>query len=188
MNLMKAIVFSPGELFKTSKEKKRDIILLFVFSFFIVFLKSFFKERHWINFYANQPLNELFSFFAIPQISVIATYFSFFIFVFVLFCFAKLFSKEGSFKQLLFALMSISGIGILSHLIVTPLNILSKSLALPICFIFYMWVVILTILAIKNTQSVAFVKAIPIFLLGALPFILFGWILVVSPYLGCLVI
>ncbi|NDY43595.1 hypothetical protein G3N55_12195 [Dissulfurirhabdus thermomarina] len=185
MNLIKAIVISPGELFKNSKEKKRDIVLLFVISFAVVFLKSFFKGRYAtnFNFFENQSLNEVFSFLAIPQVTVVTTYISFFIFVSLLFLIVKIFSKEASFKTLLFSLMSISGIGVIAHLIATPMMFFAESFIMSIGYVFYLWVVVLSVLAIKNSQSLPLVKAVTSFLIVALPFLLFGWLPVISPYL-----
>lgn len=183
MILMKAIVISPGELFKNSKEKERDIVLLFVISFVVVFLKSFFKGRFATNFFENQTLNEVFSFLAIPQVTVVITYLSFFVFVFLLFLIVKFFSKEASFKPLLFSLMSISGIGILAHLIATPLIFFAKSFIMPIGYVFYLWVIVLTVLSIKNSQSLTLVKAVHSVLIAVLPFLLFGWLPIISPYL-----
>lgn len=184
MNLLKAIIVSPGDLFRNSIDKRKEIVSLFVVSFVVVLLKSFFKGRHAAtNFFESQTLNEIFSFLAIPQVAAIVTYLLFFLFTFVLFFIIKFFSKETSLKPLLLALMSISGIGIIAHIITIPLFFFAKPLIMPISYAFYLWVVILTLWSIKNSQSLALVKVVPIFLVVAFPFFLFGWLLVISPYL-----
>ncbi len=184
MNLLKAIIVSPGDLFRNSIDKREEIVSLFVVSFVVVLLKSFFKGRHAAtNFFESQTLNEIFSFLAIPQVAAIVTYLLFFVFVIVLFFIIKLFSKEASFKPLLLSLMSISGIGVIAHFITMPLIFFAKSLIMPISYVFYLWVVVLTLWSIKNSQDLALVKVIPSFLVVASPFLLFGWLLVLSPYL-----
>lgn len=184
MDLIKMIVVSPSELFRNSKEKRREIILLFVASFVVVLLKSFFKGRYAAtNFFENHILNLIFSFLAIPQVTVFVTYLSFFVFAFVLFLVIRLFSRDASFKPLLFSLMSISGIGIIAHIITVPLIFFAKPFIIPLCYAFYIWVIILTLWSIKSSQNLTLVKAIPSFLIVALPFLLLGWLPVISPYL-----
>lgn len=184
MNLLKAIIVSPGDLFRNSIDKRKEIVSLFVFSFVVVLLKSFFKRRHTAtNFFDSQTLNDIFSFLAIPQVAAIVTYLLFFVFVIVLFFIIKLFSKEVSFKPLLLSLMSLSGIGVIAHFITIPLIFFAKSLIMPISYVFYLWVIILSLWSIKNSQNLALVKVIPSFLVVAAPFLLFGWLLVISPYL-----
>lgn len=79
--------------------------------------------------------------------------------------------------------MSITIIGIIAHIISFPLNFFEKSLVLYIKYIFYIWVIFLNIFAIYNTLDVRLIKII-FSLFGAFsPFLIFGWILVVSPYL-----
>lgn len=184
MNLLKAIVLSPGEIFTNSREKSKEIVSLFTISFIIVLLKSFFKARHEAsNFFETQILNEIIYFLSIPQIAAIAIYLFFFIFSLLLFLVIRIFSKDASLKSLMLSLMSISGVGIFAHIATMPLMFFAKSLINPIGYIFYLWVIVLTLWAIKNSQNLPLVKVIPSFLVVAFPFLLFGWLPVISPYL-----
>ncbi len=184
MNLLKAIIVSPGDLFRNSIDKRKEIVSLFVVSFVVVLLKSLFERKHApTNFFNSQTLNDIFSFLAIPQVVAIITYLLFFVFVIVLFFIIKLFSKEVSFQPLLLSLMSISCIGVIAHFITIPLIFFAKSMIMPISYMFYLWVIALSFWSIKNSQDLPLVKVIPVFIVVVAPFLLFGWLLVISPYL-----
>lgn len=171
--------------FKGGKGEMRDAVSLFVVSFLVVLVKSFFKERGviYFNFFESRFLNNMFSYLAIPQVAAIVVYVLFFLFVFVLFLVVRIFSKDASFGPLLFSLMSISIIGIIAHIVTIPMVFIAKKAIVATSYIIYFLVVALNILSIKNSQRLPFVKAVLCFFIASLPFLLFGWFAVVSPYL-----
>ena len=179
-------MFSPSDIFIDATRRKKEIFLLFIINFFIVLIKSLFKQKYSdTNFFDNQILNIFFSFLAIPQFSVIITYILFFFFVWILFMILKLFSKQVLFMPLLCSLMSISAIGVVAHLTIIPVSLIlsEKSSLLLLNYFFYLWAIILTVWSIKKSQSQTLPKATLIFLMAAFPFVLFGWLSIISPYL-----
>ena len=157
--IFKKIIIFPNNFFKDLTNKRKYIIFLFIINFIIVLVKSFFISKSNIIFFEDKILDRIFSFLAIPQVAVIITYLSFFIFSIIFFIILKYSSRSSLsiyfYPSFLLSLMSISIIGIIAHIISFPLNFFEKSLVLYIKYIFYIWVI----------------------------FLIFGWILVVSPYL-----
>lgn len=185
--IFKKIIIFPNNFFKDLTNKRKYIIFLFIINFIIVLVKSFFISKSNIIFFEDKILDRIFSFLAIPQVAVIITYLSFFIFSIIFFIILKYSSRSSLsiyfYPSFLLSLMSISIIGIIAHIISFPLNFFEKSLVLYIKYIFYIWVIFLNIFAIYNTLDVRLIKIIFSLFCAFSPFLIFGWILVVSPYL-----
>ena len=185
--IFKGIIISPNVFFKDLTEKRKYIISLFIINFIIVLIKSFFISRGKIIFFEDKILDKIFSFLAIPQVVVIITYLSFFIFSILFFIIIKYSSEKflsiHLYPSFLLSLMSISIIGIIAHIISFPINFFAKSLISHIRYIFYIWIIFLNILTVYNTQNVRLIKIICSFLIAFFPFLIFSWFLVVSPYL-----
>lgn len=152
-------------------------------SCFITLFKSFSKKRYYNNFFSNQDINEILSFFNIPQIQWVITLLSFVLFIFLISKFCKFFLKKCNKKDLILCFMSISSAGILLHILFFIFHyFLSQQFIYMLRHIAFIWIAYLSIIAIKNSQNASYMKAIIIFILSGLPVIIIIGLAGLAPY------
>ena len=183
--LLSYIILRPVSVFRkiNNGKYKYEVIIMFLASISITLFKSFSKNSYQGNFFSNQSVNEIVAFFDIPQIRWVITLISFGLFVFLVSIFCKLFLKKCNPKILVMTLMSISGVGVILHLLFSLFSIfLSQNLIYAARHLAFIWIVCLSIAAIKNSQQTTFIKSIIIFILAGLPPIFIIGLPGIAPY------
>jgi hypothetical protein len=83
--------------------------------------------------------------------------------------------------------MSISGIGIIARIFMLIVGPILPTVILSVFrYLFLLWVVALSLWAIKDIQGISLSKAAFCYFVGALPFLFFGGKPVLAPYLAYL--
>lgn len=187
--LVKDIILQPSAVFKKMKigNIQREVLIVFGVAALIPLLKSFSISRRWINFFADERLNQLFSTLSIPQFKWLISYITYFTMICFVFGFCRLLGRAESLKSLMLAFMSISGVGIVSQVLFYPVQfVLPKNVISIGSYFVYLWVIGLSIKAIQVTQSFSFAKALASLLPPAIIFAVISGMAVVSPYLAWL--
>lgn len=180
------IIFKPAGLFKNigSGEYNFSIYVLFFVSAVITFFKSFSMTKQNINFFSNSTINEIMSFFSIPQIKWCLTFLSFILFVFLIRGFCRLLLKECNNKNLILCFLSISSVGILLQILFYALNFfLSQQFVYTFSYVAFIWIVSLSVIAIRNSQDASYKKSIMIYILSSLPVIFIIGLTGLAPFL-----
>lgn len=188
INIVQGIVGHPYTFFKGnfSEKIKYNIFVLFVLSAFLTFIKSFTfnVEGNSINYYSNEIYNMLFSFLAIPQIKWLSTYLIFFVFLLLLYLFCHLYTKSCNKKELLLDYLAIGSIGVFLQILFLCLSfVLSNQIIFFISYIALIWIIYLSIIAVKSSQKMSGLKAVFVYISSALPIFLIGGIPCIAPNL-----
>ncbi len=187
LNISMLLVMHPRECFSkiTNENNAFLITVLFAISCMIPLVKSLFEpDKYKNNFFQNQNLNELISFFNIPQIRWLLALAGFFLFLFLANYFGKIFTKKYNKQSLLYCLLAISIVGILSHAIFYIGSFfLPPYVLIQVRMVIFTWVIFLSISGIKNSQDISYKAAICIFVISALPSIILIGLPGFSPYL-----
>ena len=181
----KDIIINPTKLFRKIEQgsSNSSIFVLFFISLLITFVKSFSKSQNFINFFSNENLNKILSFISIPQARWAITLLSFALSVYLIGIFCNLFLKRYN-KKLISCILSISSVGILLHLFFFIMyDLLSQKSIYLLRSISFIWVMCLSISAIKNTQNASYMESILVFVLSILPAILIIGLPGFAPYL-----
>jgi hypothetical protein len=184
--LTKESILYPNRLFADVNRGKllKEISLVFCFGAIITFIKSFFQEGQIVNFFEDNRINNILGILSIPQVLWIISYVSYFIFIFIMLMICRLFNKKTEPKRLALAIMSLSAIGVVMQILFFAFKfILPQEYLIMGSNIIYLWVIILTVFAIKATQKLPFIKSIICFLIPALPFIFLVYLSGMAPYL-----
>lgn len=187
--LVRAVIFQPGNVFRQVKkgELQREVLTIFCIAALIPLMKSFYLRRQFLNFFADERLNQLFSALSIPQIKWFVTYLAYFAMICLAYGICRLFRKVDSIRALLLAFMSISSIGIVSQIFFYLVNfVLPKNVMFIGSYCIYFWIAGLSIMAIQITQGLSFSKALTSFLPPAIFFTIICGMAAVSPYLAWL--
>jgi len=166
LGLFKSIIFNPARIFQNIGKGKYDLTVYFLFlvSALITFFKSFSIKKHNINFFLNESINEILSFFSIPQIKWLITFLSFILFVFLIRVFCQFLLKGCNKKELMVCFLSISSAGILLQILFYILQyFLSQKSVYVLSYIAFVWIVYLSIIAIKNSQNASYMKSVMIY-------------------------
>ncbi|MBL0716934.1 MAG: YIP1 family protein [Desulfosarcina sp.] len=185
LELFKNIILHPAKVFQNMRKDEYAFIVYFLFltSCLITFLKSFSKKKYNNNFFANQDINEIIFFFNIPQIQWVITLLSFVLFIFLIGNFCNFFLKRYNKKDLILCLLSISSVGILLHITFFVLHIfLSQQSIYMLGHIAFVWIICLSIIAIKNSQNTSYTKSIIIFILSGVPAVFIIGLSGLAPY------
>jgi hypothetical protein len=186
LGLFKSIMFNPARVFQNMGKGKYDLTVYFLFlvSGLITFFKSFSIKKHNINFFLNESINEILSFFSIPQIKWLITFLSFILFVFLIRVFCQLLLKGCNKKELMVCFLSISSAGILLQILFYILQyFLSQKSVYVLSYIAFVWIVYLSIIAIKNSQNASYMKSVIIYIFSGLPVILIIGLTGLAPFL-----
>lgn len=187
--LIRDVIVQPGEVFRAAKngEIQREALIVFGVAALIPLFKSFSARRNFINFFADERLNQLLSTLSIPQIKWLITYLVYFAMICVAFGICRLFGRAEGLKALMLAFMSISGVGIVSQILFYPIQfVLPNNVIFIGSYCIYLWVIGLSIRAIQVTQGLSFAKALASFLPPAIVFAVICGMAAVSPYLAWL--
>jgi len=153
----------------------------------ITLFKSFVIKRQKVSFFANESLNQILSVLSIPQLRWVILYLVYFGFLYMVFGMCKLFNKEASLKSLMFAFISISGIGIIGQFLFYFLQIvIPKGLIFSGSYLVYLWSIVLYIQAIRVTQGISFLSTLVSFFVPAIVIIATIGLVAISPYLAWL--
>lgn len=187
--LVRDVILQPGDVFRKTKngEIQREVLIVFTVAALIPLFKSFSARRQFLNFFADERLNQMLSMLSIPQIKWFITYLAYFAMIYFVFGICRLFCRAQSLKSLMLAFMSISGVGIVSQILFYPIHfVLPKNVIFIGSYFVYLWVIGLSIRAIQMTQGLSFPKALASFLPPAIIFAVICGMAVVSPYLAWL--
>lgn len=190
-DLVKSILLNPTRAFKNRNKDENDysVYILFLISCLITFSKSFSKKKYNYNFFSNQDINEIFSFFNIPQIQWALALLSFILFIFLIGKFCNFFLKKYNKRDLILCLLSIGSAGILLHILFFIFHyFLSQQSIFILRHMAFIWIIYLSISAIKNSQNTSYMKSILIFILAGLPAVFIIGLPGFAPYSMWLVI
>ncbi len=188
--LFKNIIFSPNRLFKEIGEGEYNFAVWFLFgmSGLITFFKSFGIKTYNIYYFTNEHFNKIMSFFSIPQIKWFYAFLSFILFVLLMKFFCRFLLKKCKEKDLLLSVLSISSAGILLQIVFSILHyILSQTFIYMLSNIAFIWIVCLSIMAIKNSQGATYMKSCMIYIFSGLPVFLVIGLTGLAPFLLWLV-
>jgi len=191
VRLARDVILQPGNVFNKARngELQREALIVFSVAALIPLFKSFSIRRQVLNFFADDRLNQLLSALSIPQVKWFITYLAYFVMICFVFGICRFFVKAENMKQLILALMSISGVGIVSQIIFYSIQfVLPKNIVFIGSYCVYLWVIGLSVRAIQVTQGLSFPKALASFLPPAIIFALICGIAAVSPYLAWLTV
>jgi hypothetical protein len=189
--LFKNIILKPKHLFINIKSDEfiKEIDIIFIFSAVVTLIKSFMvqHETFTYSFYKSEFLNWAIEFLNNAQVSLFVIYLSYFIVLYIIFIFCRLFKNNIKYKNLALSFMAISAIGILMQIIFLIFSIFISEYILDICFkLILVWIVYLSIMAVKLSQDLTLLQAVICFMVPALPFTLFINVLSIAPYLAWL--
>jgi len=186
--LLVEIIISPSKAFqdicKNGESYKKTIYFCFIVSSLIPLWKSFSKERAYFNFFANETANAIISFYSIPQVQWLTTFVGFVLFIFTIAFLCRFFTNGNSKTELIHCVVSTSLIGILLQFIFILFQVVSFYKKIPMLWwISIIWIVVLTIIAIKNSQQITYLRATLIFLCASIPIILVIGVTGLAPFL-----
>ncbi|WP_407924244.1 YIP1 family protein [Desulfosarcina alkanivorans] len=187
-NLLKDIVVNPFNVFKEIRDGafKNETLLIFITVTVLSFIKSgglSGVHRETVHFYSSDKLNYFFSLLSIPQVNWLITFVSFFVFILLIYLIFNL-KDSPKMEPLLLSLLSISGIGLIFHVLSillryffphTPFNYL--------VYFVYLWTLMLSVFAVKICMNSSFLKSGVVLTIAALPMVFIVGLLAVSPYL-----
>ena len=184
--IMKDLVLNPVRVFRNinTETHKHEAYFLFSLSALITFYKSFSIKMYKINYFPDEKINDILSLFNIPQVKWFMGFLSFFLFLLLIKFLCKLILKNCNQKYLFICYLSISGAAIILQFIFFVIqSFFSQKLVYALSYIAFFWIIFLSILAIKNSQSTSFSKATIIYFASAIPIILIMGLPGVSPFM-----
>lgn len=187
LEIFKNIILNPPKIFHNISIREGrycfSIYFLFFTSCLITFFKSFGKKKYNNNFFPNQDINEILSFFNIPQIQWVLTLLSFILLIFLIGKFCNYFLRKFNKKGLILCFLSISSAGILLHIFFFVFHyFLPQQTIYILRHIAFVWIIYLSIIAIKTSQNTTYMKSIMIFILSGLPAIFIIGLPGLAPY------
>ena len=183
---IREMILQPSSLFEKIKRGAllKQTLIVFGFGALIPLGKSFFIRKHSITFFADEWINELLSILNIPQLLWLINYIVYFGFLCGVFGVCKLFNKESNLRTIVLAFMAISAIGILAQVFFYPLQfILTKRLLLFGGYVVYLWVIWLSLQAIRVTQGFSLLKILLSFFSPAIVIVAIMGFPAICPYL-----
>ena len=186
---LKNIVFDPTGVF--NKLKKGQLVfetyVVFLIGASITFFKTIRLRGRSIHFFEDRSVSQILSFFAIPQVKWVFVYIIYFLFVLILSISGRIFFKRIEFRPLFLCLMSISGIGIILQAVFFVLHyIIPQNINFYLTYVAFVWVVVLSLLAIKYSQEISISKSLLLLIIAGLPIIFIAGLTGISPYLAWL--
>jgi hypothetical protein len=190
--LLKNVVVAPNPVFGKIRDGwlVQEVVAVFTFALLITLLKAWFKSSNSppaANFFVSESLNQALSFLAHPLLGVIFFCLAYCAFLLGVSAMCRTLERHVSIKSLTISLMAISAVGVIMHLAFYPLSLLlPTSLLLLGEYLVYVWILVLSILAIKTVQHFSAWKAIVSFLVPFFFVVLSAGHLSVAPYIGYL--
>jgi len=184
--LIREMALRPNSVFEKIKRGGflKETVIVFVIGALIPLVKSFFIRKQSITFFADEWINQLLSTLNIPQLSWAISYIGYFGFLFCVYGICRLFNKKSNLRAFTLAFMGISAIGIVGQVFFYVLQfILSKSLLLFGGYVLYLWVVWLSLQAIRVTQGFSFLKTLVAFFSPFIVIVAIMGLTAICPYL-----
>jgi hypothetical protein len=174
LKLFKGMITNPVKTFNEVKNGKHlhSVYTLFIISSLLPLFKSFSKVKLYNNYFDNEIISSVLTFFSIPQISWLFVFICFALFLLIIKLFCLLFLKKCNTKELILCFMSISSVGILLQIVIFCINLISLNYVPFLRLIAFLWVAYLSIVAIQSSQNTTFLKSLGIYLLSVIPMIL----------------
>ncbi len=189
-SFLRKIVFSPISLFRQVNANKFsfEVISLYVLTGIITFLKSFVLKGRSFVFQDNGLDDSILSLLSTPQARWALSYIFYFLLVLSIGFMGRVFWKNNGIRQILFLMMSISGVALILH----PLfSLLSLTLPYDIVVFFerlvFMWVIVLSILAIQIWLNVSLCMAFIVYFVAGIPVVFIIGLPGLFPYLSWLI-
>ena len=190
IKLLILIIIAPLNVFEKIKDRtiSKEVFIVFLMAAVICFLRTFSLNGSPINFYEDGRLNNILSILNIPRITWIMNYIFYFFFILSVFLFFKLAFRTPKFDILIISLMSVSGLGVVSHVLFFIIGSSMPSSVMQVLgYLVYLWCITLTLFAIKTSQSTSHLKAFVVFLIAGAPIIFIGSLTSLAPYLAWIV-
>ena len=184
--LLNGLICAPNKVFMEIKNGSfyKEVKLIFAIGMLVTFWKTFLINTATGPMFFNEILYDLLTFLNIPQTRWCFMYLLYFLFIYCLF---KYFTKGITFKPFALTLMSISGIGTVMQALFYFLSFILPKFALTIAaYAILLWVIMLSLLAVKSFLKASLRKIALYFFLIALPFVFFSGFVVLAPYLAWL--
>jgi len=188
--LIKSVIVNPSKMFQSIENGEHKFLAYFLFSVsgLITFIKSFSVNNNVVNFFQNDYIDKILSFFSVPQIKWIVTYIIFILFIFMIMGFCRFFLKRNNGKELIVCFLSISSAGILLQILFFVCHyFLPQNFIYVLSYIAFVWIACLSIVAIKNSQNTTYLKSFLIYFLSGFPAILIVGLTGLAPFLLWLV-
>lgn len=182
--------FRPSWVFEKAVKKpyKNYIYTSFGIATLIVLIKSLTKESKTFTYFQNEELNQFLGILSAPIVSLLVTYGIFLGYIYLSFFIGRRLGIPNSFERYALSIISISFIGIIGHFISFLLeSILLDNFRVMFFYIFFSWVFVWNLLAIKLNFQLSAPKALLVLLLSLLPVFLLKGPLSISPYLSWLI-
>ena len=188
-SLLWGIIARPVTVFKEISQGKYldETLILFVLGILITFLKSLLARGRPMSFFLDERLNQFFSILSIPQIQWFLIHFIYFVFLCGILGLCRVFKKVKSTRSLIFALMAISAVGIAGQILFTAIQfVVPQDWLVWGGYFLYLWVIGLSLQAIRVTQNLSFPQTLVSFLAPALVLVALMGLTTIAPYLAWL--
>jgi len=187
VELIKDLVIRPSSVFGKDRvvSSARHIFIIFLTTIIVQIVKSFRFERDYFNIFDTELYNTILGILSIPLVQLIGMYLYYSLFLLGVIFVSKKLCRAVSVKALVLSILSISGIGLLLHIVSAILGliiVLNPAWVYPPALL---WVAVLTVRAISVSQEVSIRKAFVCFFI---PFFVVAGILgifsphAISPY------
>ncbi|SCY49175.1 hypothetical protein SAMN05216233_11077 [Desulfoluna spongiiphila] len=188
--LFKNIIIHPAVFFDRAGKGKSNLAIYFLFivSIIITFFKSFSIKKHTFNYFSNEIINIVISFFNIPQTKWLIAFLGFSMFLMLIIVFCHFLLKKCNKKELTMSFLAISCAGIILQAVFYILeHLLSQKSAYILSNITFSWIIFLSITAIKISQNTSYSKSVIIYIIAGIPVIVIIGLTGLAPFLLWLV-
>jgi len=191
-DFVKNIIFTPRKAFNDIKNGKYDIGVYFFFALgaAITFSKAVFTGHvvyQGPEPFVNKTIILLVRYLRILEVAWVVRHLTYFLFLLCVVLLCKMFTRRFDTKPLMLSFMSLSAIGVIMQFIFYVLkHLVPSEIILVLFWVTYLWVVVLSLLAIKETQNISNIKALICFFAPALIFIPIAGPTLIAPYLTSL--
>lgn len=191
--LIRYAVFSPRSLFEHLKRGglTKETLIVFVVSAIITFTKTIFvvRNKYHFTFFYNNVFNRVVVWLNNPLVHWATVYIGYFVFILLVFVACRFFNKKVRFNKIALSLMSISGFGVVMHVVFYLLRLACSKEVVQLCvYVVYVWVVVLSIWGIKSTQDLPLSRSLICVLFPAMPFVFAVSLVGITPYLAWLTV
>ena len=189
VSLLWGVIVHPVTVFKEIRQGKylTETLILFVLGVLITFLKSFLARGRAMSFFADEHLNQFFSILSLPQIQWLLIHVMYFVFLLGILGLCRLFNRVGSTRSLVFAFMAISAVGVVGQVLFSAIQFVVPQdwLVWGEKFL-YLYVISLSLQAIRVTQDLSFPQAFVSFFSPAVVLVALMGLTTIAPYLAWL--
>lgn len=190
LELFKDIIVHPTVFLDRAGKGKSDLAIyfLFIISIIITFFKSFSIKKYNFNYFSNEIINIVISFFNIPQTKCLIAFLGFGISLKLIVVFCRFLLKKCNKKELTMSFLAISCAGIILQAVFYILqHLLSQKSVYILSNIAFPWIIFLSITAIKISQNTSYTKSVIIYIMAGIPVIVIIGLIGLAPFLLWLV-